>query len=244
MVEMERLIRLAEKSAFGPSTQAILDEAASRDIPYIRLDRHSLVQLGQGVHQQRIRATMTSKTSAIGVDIASDKSLTNRLLDSAGLPVPQERRRHDRGGDGRGRPPDRLPVRRQAARRQPRPGRPPRPALRRGGPGRVRRRARPEPERRPRRRELRRGQRLSLPRDRRQVVAAIAERVPASVTGDGEHTDPPARRDRQPGSAPGHRPREGPDPDQGRCRRRGARRASRASRSTTSRPRARSSSSP
>ena len=89
MAELERLIRLAEKSAFGPSTQAILDEAASRDIPYIRLDRHSLVQLGQGVHQQRIRATMTSITSAIGVDIASDKSLTNRLLDSAGLPVPK-----------------------------------------------------------------------------------------------------------------------------------------------------------
>jgi len=89
MAELERLIRLAERAAFGPSTQAILDEAASRDIPYIRLDRHSLVQLGQGVHQQRIRATMTSKTSGIAVDIASDKSLTNRLLDSAGLPVPK-----------------------------------------------------------------------------------------------------------------------------------------------------------
>ena len=89
MAELERLIRLAERSAFGPSTQAILDEAAGRDIPFIRLDRHSLVQLGQGVHQQRVRATMTSKTSAIGVDIASDKSLTNRLLDSAGLPVPK-----------------------------------------------------------------------------------------------------------------------------------------------------------
>jgi cyanophycin synthetase len=32
---------------------------------------------------------MTSMTSAIGVDIASDKNLTNRLLDSAGLPVPK-----------------------------------------------------------------------------------------------------------------------------------------------------------
>src|SRR5439155_14459672 len=30
MAELERLIRLAERSAFGPSTQAILDEAASR----------------------------------------------------------------------------------------------------------------------------------------------------------------------------------------------------------------------
>jgi cyanophycin synthetase len=87
--ELERLIRLAERSAFGPSTQAILDEAASRDIPFIRLDRHSLVQLGQGVYQQRIRATMTSRTSGIAIDIASDKNLTNRLLDAAGLPVPK-----------------------------------------------------------------------------------------------------------------------------------------------------------
>ena len=87
--ELERLIRLAERQAFGPSTQALIDEAVSRDIPFIRLDRHSLVQFGHGVHQQRIRATMTSKTSAIGVDVASDKSLTNRLLDSAGLPVPR-----------------------------------------------------------------------------------------------------------------------------------------------------------
>ncbi len=86
---LERLIRLAERLAFGPSTQALIDEAVSRDIPYIRLDRHSLVQLGQGMHQQRIRATMTSQTSGIGVDIASDKGLTNRLLDSAGLPVPR-----------------------------------------------------------------------------------------------------------------------------------------------------------
>ncbi len=87
--KLENLIRLAERQAFGPSTQALIDEAVSRDIPFIRLDRHSLVQFGHGVYQQRIRATMTSKTSAIGVDVASDKNLTNRLLDSAGLPVPR-----------------------------------------------------------------------------------------------------------------------------------------------------------
>jgi cyanophycin synthetase len=87
--ELERLIRIAERQAYGPSTQALIDEAVSRDIPYIRLDRHSLVQFGHGIHQQRIRATMTSRTSAIAVDVASDKSLTNALLDSAGLPVPR-----------------------------------------------------------------------------------------------------------------------------------------------------------
>ena len=86
---LEHLIGMAERLAFGPSTQALLDEAATRDIPFIRLDRFSLVQLGQGLHQQRIRATMTSQTGGIAVDIASDKKLTNRLLDSAGLPVPR-----------------------------------------------------------------------------------------------------------------------------------------------------------
>ncbi len=87
--ELDGLIRLAERRAFGPSTQAILDEAASRDIPFIRLNEQSLVQLGQGRYQQRIRATMTSMTSALAVDIAQDKKLTNQLLASAGLPVPR-----------------------------------------------------------------------------------------------------------------------------------------------------------
>ncbi|HEY9287065.1 MAG TPA: cyanophycin synthetase [Candidatus Dormibacteraeota bacterium] len=87
--EVESLVLLAERAAFGPSTQAILDEAARRDIPYIRLNDQSFVQLGMGKYQQRIRATMTSRTSALGVDIAGDKKLTTALLASAGLPVPR-----------------------------------------------------------------------------------------------------------------------------------------------------------
>ncbi|HEX6230296.1 MAG TPA: acetate--CoA ligase family protein, partial [Actinomycetota bacterium] len=87
--ELERLIRLAERRAFGPSTQAIVDEAASRDIPWIRLNEYSLVQLGWGRYQQRIRATMTSRTSSLAVDIAGDKDMTRRLLAAAGLPVPR-----------------------------------------------------------------------------------------------------------------------------------------------------------
>jgi cyanophycin synthetase len=87
--ELEQLILLAERAALGPSTQAILDEAALRDIPYIRLNEQSLVQLGHGVHQQRIRATMTSQTGSLGVDIAGDKKLTNRLLAATGVPVPR-----------------------------------------------------------------------------------------------------------------------------------------------------------
>ena len=86
---LERFLLDAERTAFGPSTQAIIDEASSRDIPFIRLNEYSLVQLGQGVHQQRIRATMTSRTSSLAVDIAGDKDLTTQLLAAAGLPVPR-----------------------------------------------------------------------------------------------------------------------------------------------------------
>jgi len=87
--ELEALILLAERAAFGPSTQALIDEATLRDIPYIRLNDQSLVQLGHGIHQKRIRATMSSGTGALAVDIASDKKLTNRLLAATGVPVPR-----------------------------------------------------------------------------------------------------------------------------------------------------------
>ena len=121
--ELERFILRAERTAFGPSTQAILDEAMSRDIPWLRLNQYSLVQLGQGVHAKRIRATMTSATSAIAVDVASDKDLTTRLLAAAGLPVPKQDT--VRSEDAAVRAAERIgfPVRPQAARRQPRPRR-------------------------------------------------------------------------------------------------------------------------
>ncbi len=87
--EFEQFLLRAERTAFGPSTQALVDEAVARDIPWMRLNEASLVQLGQGCYAKRIRATMTSQTSALAVDIASDKDMTNKLLAAAGLPVPR-----------------------------------------------------------------------------------------------------------------------------------------------------------
>ena len=88
--EMETLIRRAQRRAFGPSTASLLRAAESRGIPWIRLNEHSLVQLGHGRHQKRIQATITSETRHIGVEIASDKEITNRLLADLGLPVPRQ----------------------------------------------------------------------------------------------------------------------------------------------------------
>ncbi|MBL7748634.1 MAG: cyanophycin synthetase, partial [Chitinophagaceae bacterium] len=53
------------------------------------LNKASLVQLGYGVNQKRIRATIASTTSNIAVDIACDKEETKMLLEAAEIPVPR-----------------------------------------------------------------------------------------------------------------------------------------------------------
>jgi cyanophycin synthetase len=80
---------VAEDNVLGPSTQAIVDAAKRRGIPWFRLSHGSLVQLGHGKSARRIQASETSNTSNIGVELASDKDLTKELLDRVGVPVPQ-----------------------------------------------------------------------------------------------------------------------------------------------------------
>ncbi len=89
--DIRRMRELREDSRLGPSTASIVEEAVSRGIPYLRLNGQSLVQLGHGVHQKRIRATITSRTSNIGVEIACDKEETKQLLESYEIPVPRGR---------------------------------------------------------------------------------------------------------------------------------------------------------
>jgi len=82
MQEIRSRVRL------GPSTLSIINEASSRNIPWIRLNKHSLFQLGYGSNQKRIQATITSETSNIAVSIACDKPDTKYLLEQAQIPVP------------------------------------------------------------------------------------------------------------------------------------------------------------
>ena len=87
--DIQAMREIREDTRLGPSTGSIVEEAAKRGIPFIRLNKHSLVQLGYGVHQKRIRATIASTTSTIGVDIAGDKEETKNLLDAAEIAVPK-----------------------------------------------------------------------------------------------------------------------------------------------------------
>lgn len=90
--ERDDLISRAQDVVLGPTTASLVNEARKRDIPAIRLDEHSLVQLGYGKHQQRIRASVTGRSSNIAVETASDKELTIKLLGDVGVPVPRHRR--------------------------------------------------------------------------------------------------------------------------------------------------------
>lgn len=85
---LQTLREIREENMLGPSTASIVAAAVARDIPFMRLNQASLVQLGWGSEQRRIQATLSGRTSAIGVEIADDKFLTKTLLRHAGIPVP------------------------------------------------------------------------------------------------------------------------------------------------------------
>jgi cyanophycin synthetase len=86
----DEFIRFAQRRALGPSTSSLVRAAEQRGIPWLRLNEQSLVQLGHGKFQQRIQATVTSSTSHIAVELASDKEETNKILATLGLPVPKQ----------------------------------------------------------------------------------------------------------------------------------------------------------
>lgn len=93
--DIQEMREIRENVRFGPSTGSLVEEADNRDIPFIRLNDQSLVQLGYGVHQKRIQATTTVNTNMISVDIAGNKHATKKLLGDMGVPVPKGYRIRD-----------------------------------------------------------------------------------------------------------------------------------------------------
>jgi cyanophycin synthetase len=80
---------LAHRSELGPSTRAVVEAAERRGFPWRMVSEEmSLIEVGWGCHMRRIQAAMSDRTSAIGVDIASDKELTKKILADVMIPVP------------------------------------------------------------------------------------------------------------------------------------------------------------
>ena len=87
--DIQEMREIRQYEGLGPSTASIIAEAESRNIPWLRLNKYSLCQLGYGSNQKRIQATVTSQTSSIGVELACDKDDTKHLLEQAEVPIPK-----------------------------------------------------------------------------------------------------------------------------------------------------------
>ncbi|WP_193197208.1 cyanophycin synthetase [Nostoc sp. MG11] len=87
--DIQDLKDFSRDASLGPSTEAIVKEAEKRGIPWMPLEARFLIQLGYGVNQKRMQATMTDNTSILGVELACDKEATKRILAAAGAPVPR-----------------------------------------------------------------------------------------------------------------------------------------------------------
>ncbi|WP_437631996.1 cyanophycin synthetase [Sorangium sp. So ce854] len=81
--------QVAEETALGPSTRAVVQAAEKRGIPWSRLDDESLIVFGHGKHRRFIQATTSCNTSSVAVEIAGNKQLTKELLERAGVPTPR-----------------------------------------------------------------------------------------------------------------------------------------------------------
>src|SRR5918997_929663 len=80
--------KLVARMELGPSTRAIVEAAARRNIPWERVGTGSIVRLGWGKHRRFIQAATSDLTSAVAVEVACDKDLTKLVLEQAAVPVP------------------------------------------------------------------------------------------------------------------------------------------------------------
>ncbi len=87
--DLKDLREFAADAALGPSTETLVKEAEARGIPWMELGARAMIQLGYGVHQKKIQATLSDRTSVLGVELASDKEGTKQILRSSGIPVPR-----------------------------------------------------------------------------------------------------------------------------------------------------------
>ena len=87
--DIDALSEINRSYGIGPTTQSIINAAKRNKIPYKRLNNSSLILLGYGANQQIFEASTAGTTSSIGVELASDKSETKKILSENYIPTPQ-----------------------------------------------------------------------------------------------------------------------------------------------------------
>lgn len=86
--DLADLQKLRAEASLGATTEALVREAEVRGIPWMELENCDLFQLGYGKYQKRVQAALTSFTNVLGVELAGDKERTKTVLESMGAPVP------------------------------------------------------------------------------------------------------------------------------------------------------------
>lgn len=84
-----RLMQVAQRRRLGPTTRSLAEAARRRGIPVQRIEGSSMLRLGWGMRQRMLGASLTGATSHLAVELAGDKQRTRLALDAAGIPVPQ-----------------------------------------------------------------------------------------------------------------------------------------------------------
>ncbi|AFY72432.1 cyanophycin synthetase [Synechococcus sp. PCC 7502] len=87
--DLRDLAELKLESQLGPSTESIVAEANARGIPWLNINSRAMIQLGYGIHQKRLQATLSNYTGILGVELACDKEATKGILRDSGIPVPR-----------------------------------------------------------------------------------------------------------------------------------------------------------
>jgi cyanophycin synthetase len=87
--DLNDLKEILAEAPLGPSTESIVKEAESRQIPWAVMPVRSMIQFGYGIHQRRIQATQTNYTGVLGMELACDKEGTKNILGEFGIPVPR-----------------------------------------------------------------------------------------------------------------------------------------------------------
>jgi cyanophycin synthetase len=86
--DLDDLLKLRAEAILGASTEALVREAENRGIPWTHLESCDLFQFGYGKHQKRVQAALTSHSNILGVELACNKENTKNILTHFGVPVP------------------------------------------------------------------------------------------------------------------------------------------------------------
>lgn len=83
-----KIQKLVMETSLGPSGQALFEACEARSIPVRRIGGNSLLQLGYGKYKKFVQAAVSGQTSLIAAELAQDKHLTKEILRSYFVPVP------------------------------------------------------------------------------------------------------------------------------------------------------------